>query len=163
MQPHQPHSLLHLTIFCCFAIAAGCNTVKLSKEKPSLGPKSGYDEYTLAVHFIQPIFEILDCENVGIVQAGDSGEHMGQLFYARDRDRSRTLSQPEFIRAAHAELDSAIFSRIDSDGDGVLSDREYRSYVEHAIRIIDTSGDAEVTLEEAKLLPNDVQATPVFH
>ena len=124
--------------------------------------KHNPDERTVALQFIQPIFDILDCENVGIVQFGEADEHMQQLFFSMDSDRSRTVSLDEFNHASpQAQAVKVIlFQQIDSDGDNVLSGMEYRTYIDKAIRLIDTNRDSEVSLEEAELSPSMTQRSP---
>ena len=144
--------------FCTLIFCLAVNATAMAKQDGKDGANAvspAFGDRTLAIHFIQPIFGILDCEGVGAVQAGESDEHMQQLFFSKDRDRSRTLSQQEFItgNTKHSKLDAAVFRQIDSNGDGVLSAAEYRNYVEHVILLIDTDGDSEVSLEEAELPP----------
>ena len=143
-------------LFSCSLVASVC-----AAEKPGAGvaavPASvddhSIDDHTLAIHFIQPIFETLDCENVGRIQTGDAGEHITPLFSYKDSDHSRTLNQQEFIgkNPKRPDLDAAVFRKIDSNGDGQLSDREYIRYVDTAIRTIDRNGDGEASLVEAEL------------
>lgn len=113
-------------------------------------------------HFVKTVFHTLDCENIGQMQASEIDEHFNQLFLPYDRDRSRSLSEQEFIsgKTGNKQLEAVIFKRMDSDHNKTVSVKEYREYVFYAAQLIDTDHDGEVSLSEAGLTKTPVHKKP---
>ncbi len=106
------------------------------------------------MHFLQPMFDTLDCEGVGIVESGEVDEHFYGVFGFADVDNSRSLSKQEYIKSIHNAdpgLESFIFASIDKNGDGMLSPLEFRNHVIMAIDIADTNRNGELTETEAEM------------
>ena len=118
---------------------------------------SGYgpfqDQRNAAIHFMRPIFHTLDCEGVGIIEQGEVDEHFNQIFFFSDRDFSRSISKNEYINTARRNSvaeDEFIFEVMDSDDDGTVSPREYRTHVLWAIDAADANADGELSEDEIR-------------
>ncbi|MAR90446.1 MAG: hypothetical protein CML06_06150 [Pseudomonadales bacterium] len=112
------------------------------------------DQRASAVHFLQPVFSVLDCEKKGEVEAGEVDNHFFELYFFADRDQSRSISQAEFLAHSSAESrdkDLYVFQQMDTNRNGTVSVMEYRQHVFRALELADTDADGVVTAEEAEL------------
>jgi len=113
-------------------------------------------ERDAAVFFLTPIFSIIDCEAVDVIEDGDVDEHFSTLFFFNDRDQSRVITESEFVgaRAKHAQAQSTyVFKMMDLDGNGQVSTHEYRRYISFAIDTADLNKDGELAKIELQGKP----------
>lgn len=114
------------------------------------------DLRSAAIHFLQPIFYTLDCEKVGVVEAGEVEEHFYEIFFRADRDHSRSISRQEFRLAAVTRNDRKedyIFDLMNRDGNDVVSVQEFLQHVYTAIDLADSNKNGELTEQEAGIIP----------
>ncbi len=112
------------------------------------------DQKSTAIHFIQPLFTVLDCERKGEIESGEVDEHFFELYFFTDRDRSRSISLQEYINSvakSSSEQSTYIFNQMDTDKDALISTREFRDYLITSIEIADANQDGSVTEQEARL------------
>ncbi|MEE2733281.1 MAG: hypothetical protein VYA55_20850 [Pseudomonadota bacterium] len=110
--------------------------------------------HAAAVHFIQPIFSVLDCEKKGEIEAGEIDEHFAELYFFVDRDRSRTISLQEFSASmshSSAQQDAYLFQQMDTNQDQLVSIMEYRQFVFEVLQVADTDRNGSVDEDEAEL------------
>ena len=110
------------------------------------------DEHQAALHFIQPIFSVLDCEKKGEIEQGEVDEHFFELYFFADRDRSRSISAVEFAQSTpHStpQQNLYLFQRMDTDRNELISVEEYRQFVFAALQVADTNQDGSVDEQEA--------------
>ena len=108
-------------------------------------------EHEIARTTLTNMFDTLDCTDEGHLEAGEIAEHISQVFRPYDRDRSLSLSRPEFSLATRVEdpnLEALAFSIGDANGDGVVSNREFQAYLVRLLTTVDLDRDGEVTPAE---------------
>ena len=74
------------------------------------------------------------------------------LYKALDTDHNGQLSQAEFSKAwetAHTMMKTQMFTKLDKNGDGVLTKDEFPPFVAK-MSMMDTNGDGTVTRDEMK-------------
>ena len=109
-------------------------------------------ERDAARYFIRPIFSALDCEDEGVIEAGEIGEHFNDVFFRYDRDQSRTITRQEYLFTRDPNAKSKlvyIFDSMDTNSDKVVSPREYHSHIAYSIDSADLNRDGELTEDEA--------------
>jgi hypothetical protein len=142
---------------CLFVIPylslVSCAAIESKPETPEvISPFS--NQYSAAVHFIQPLFSVLDCEKVGEIEKGEIDEHFHELFFFADRDQSRTITLPEYshsVSHSTAQQDQYIFVQMDANADGVVDPNEFQIYLNRSIDAADLNQDGSVTEQEAQL------------
>jgi hypothetical protein len=100
-----------------------------------------------AVYFLTPIFDIIDCESVGVIEDGDVDEHFTSLFFFNDRDQSRYIVESEFVRARSGKTKKQsveVFQMMDTNSNGQVTPQEYRQFVSYAIKATDTDNNGEL-------------------
>ena len=155
--------LRHLSSFIA-AILFSTTTVADKKKTPS--PFT--NDIEAAKHFIKPIFSTLDCEGVGVIEAGEVDEHFFNLFFYHDRDRSKTIRQSEFVFSKDSlerQRLAYVFTQMDVDKNSLVSTNEYRDHVISSIDKADINRNGELTEAEAGLffnIPKKKKKKPSF-
>lgn len=129
-------------------LLGGCSSPQSGDSKPFAS------EHAAAVHFLKPIFPILDCDSVGVVGKGEVDEHFYEVFYAVDKNRSLSIRQEDL---EHALFDSSkeevsyIFTMMDKNLDKVVSTEEFQDFMYTIIDLADTGKNGEITLADLGL------------
>lgn len=101
--------------------------------------------------FLEPVFDILDCDRQDMIDRGQVDEHFGQLFAPRDTDRSHTLSLGEFVsgtRGALRKRRELAFGTADQNADGQLTADEFTAHLYGLLDAADSNKDGSVTRQE---------------
>lgn len=107
-----------------------------------------------AVHFVKPLFPLMDCETVGAVSKGEVDDHFFALFYTFARLRSFSFEKSDTQRAfsdSSEEKVSTLFGMMDQNGNGVVSTGEFRDFMYTAMDLIDVEQKGRVTLTDLGL------------
>ena len=107
-----------------------------------------------AVHFLRPMFPIMDCEGVGVISKGEVDEHFFELFYALTERGSFSIARDEVERSIPNSNDAQlehIFGMMDINGNGIVSTEEFRNFMFTALDLADSEQKGEVTLADVGL------------
>jgi len=109
-----------------------------------------------AVHFLRPLFPIMDCEGMGVVGKGEVDDHFFALFYSVGERGAFSISRNDLARAyadSNERQISHIFSMMDQGGNDAVSTNEFRSFLFEALALADIGQKGEVTLADLGLDP----------
>lgn len=126
-------------------LALGCNSAVAGAGEIFASDREA------AVHFLRPLFGIMDCEAIGVVSKAEVDDHFSELFYSFGARRSFSFVQDEFeqslLNSSKAQATS-IFNMIDQDGSGSVSTSEFRHFMYRVMDLVDRDQNGEVTLED---------------
>jgi len=144
------------TGFECHSARILLLTLLLGASGTSLAEDSkGFaNDRAAAVHFLRPMFSIMDCEGMGVIGKGEVDEHFFELFYALTERGSFSIAREEVERSIPDSNDAQIehiFGMMDQSDNGVVSTKEFRSFMFTVLDLADAAKKGEVTLADVGL------------
>lgn len=123
----------------------------------AVGDEGATQEQARAV--VSEIFDRLDCEIDGIIEPDEVDEHFAQVWLPADSDRSRWLSPKEYSlthKPVPDPVGETLFRDADSDKNGQIDAREFRSQLQRMIKTLDLDRNGEITRKDAGLATDAV-------
>lgn len=107
---------------------------------------------------VDPAFDALDCENVGMIGPWEVDDHFAQLWLPITMGNNQPLKPTQFAKLHHKLPEPsarALFESADTDGSGAVDEMELRVFMRGLVRQLDRDGDGDTSREEVRLSDAD--------